>query len=288
MTIPWVDDPDVESAEYESESEGLFGDSDVDADFEGDFDTEDVDAESRASQARRRRARARRVALARRRQSVARARSMARQPARQPATGASPVQRATAATARAVRNLDLETKVQEDTFRSAIAAQNKRMSRGEYAAVAGAAVNQFIESFDAPDNPYARAALRFSPLLLLAPQRKGRGFEGLVKDPRVIGGAAVAALVLFGENRNQFRRAREIRILQPPDVAKGGTTYQMIADVLDGRGANLPGEKITWSATGAATINPDTGLVTTGSAAGSAVITAKSGDLLNHVNLKVV
>ena len=286
MTTPWVDDPDLESAEYESESEGLFGDSDVDSNFESDFDTEDLDAESRASQARRRRARARRVALARRRQATARARGLARQPARQP-TGVPPAQRATAATARAVRTLDLETKVQEDTFRNAIAAQNKRMSRGEYAAVAGAAVNQFIESFDAPDNPYARAALRFSPLLLLAPQRKGRGVEGLIKDPRVIGGAAVAALVFAGENRSKLNKAREIRILQPPDVAKNAT-HQMIADVLDGRGANLPNEKITWEATGAATINADTGVVTAGAAAGLAVITARSGDLRNHANLKVV
>lgn len=286
MTIPWVDDPDVESAEYESEAEGLFGDSDGDADFESDFDTEDIDAESRAAQARRKRARARRVTLARRRQSLARARSMARQPARQPSKGVSPTQRATAATARAVRNLDLETKVQEDTFRSAITAQNKRMSRGEYAAVVGAAVNQFIETFEAPDNVYAKAALRFSPLLLLAPQRRGRGVEGLIKDPRVIGGAAVAALVVIGDQR-KANKAREIRILQPPDLDVDGDPYQMVADVLDGNGVNLPDEKVTWAASGAATVT-EAGLVTPGSTAGPATLTAKSGKLINHVNLNVV
>jgi hypothetical protein len=220
---------------------------------------------------------------------------MARQPARQPSKGVSPTQRATAATARAVRSLDLETKVQEDTFRSAITAQNKRMSRGEYAAVAGAAVNQFIETFEAPDNVYARAALRFSPLLLLAPQRKGRGVEGLIKDPRVIGGAAVAALVVVGDLREKSNKAHDIKIYAPSELRQNSSTT-VVADVVDKDGKPLPKEKVTWTAAPPTVatvteIGPNTAtlaaLDTAATTNTSAVITATCGDIVGRHFLTV-
>jgi hypothetical protein len=167
------------------------------------------------------------------------------------------------------------------------------MSRAEYAAVAGAAVNQFIESFDAPDNPYAKAALRFSPLLLLAPQRKGSGFEGLIKDPRVIGGAAVAALVLLGENRNQFRKAREIKIYPPSPSVKKTETITLIGDVLDARGNRLPDDKVAWKSNDTTLANVDavTGTVTPVSTItttpAKVMIIATSGDILERVELTI-
>jgi hypothetical protein len=271
MTSIWTDDIDSESGGYDdSEADGLFGES--------DFDSEDFDAE--ASNARRRQARARRVALARRRQALGRARSGA-----QLSTTGSAAQRA----ASAVRTLDLETKVQEDTFRNAIAAQNKRLSRGEYAAVAGAAVTQFIDSFDTPENPYAKAALRFSPLLLLSPARKGAGIEGLIKDPRVIGAAAVAGLVIVGERRKQSTKAKDIQILAPSQIAKGAPVT-LWADVVDKDGHPLAAEKVTWesSQTGIASIDPNTGVIDTKtSAGGSTVITATSGNIKRRIFLTV-
>jgi hypothetical protein len=279
MTSIWTDDTDMESAEYDdSEAEGLFGDSDV--------DSEDYDAESRATDARRRRARARRVALARRRQATARARTPAR---RQPsAVGKSPQ----SATAAAVRTLDLETKVQEDTFRNAIAAQNRRASRGEYAAVAGAAVNQFIETFKAPENVYAKAALRFSPLLLLAPQSKGRGVEGLIKDPRVIGGAAVAGLVVAGEFRNRSNEPRDIEILGPKTPLALKQSIKVVAKVLDSHGVALPKQKVTWSSdqtSTAATVAQidDTSATLTANSAGMSMITATCGNVVGYLYVTV-
>jgi len=276
----WLGDTDTEAWESDDSDVGELFDSDG----ESDYDSEDIDAESRASQARRRRAQQRRVALARRRAALAQARSrtLARGAARPPAPTAG-------RTASAIRTLDLETKVQEDTFRTAFAAQSKRMSRAEYAAVAGAAVNQFIESFDAPDNPYAKAALRFSPLLLLAPQRKGVGFEGFIKDPRVIGGAAVAALVLLGENRNQFRKAREIKVFPPSPSLKKTETLTLIADVLDARGNRLPNEKVTWQSADTNLANIDAnGKITPGSTAPTTVmIIATSGEIIERVNVTI-
>ncbi len=268
MTTLWTDDPDVEGAEYD-DSESLW-----DSDSE-DFDSEDTDAEASAADRRRRaRARARRVALARRRQAAARARSVAR---RQPS--AVTPQKATAA---AVRTLDLETKVQEDSFRNALAAQNKRMSRGEYAAVLGAAVNQFIETFQAPDNAYARAALRFSPLLLLAPPSRGRGIDGLIKDPRVIGAAAIAGLVFVGEERNDKKKVHQVNILGLEQV-KVSTAATYAADVFDSKGRNLPAEKVTWAcidATNKSAIDPASGVFKAGADAGSVFITATAGEIV--------
>ena len=253
----WTDDPDIEAAEYdESEADG-FGESDG----ESDLDSE----ESRAERRRRARARAQRVALARRRQAATRARAVAK---RQPSAVSTPsTQRATAS---AARTLDLETKVQEDTFRNAIKAQNKRISRGEYAAVAGAAVNQFIETFEAPDNKIARAALRFSPLLLLAPQSKGRGVDALIKDPRVIGAAAVAGLVLAGEFRTNKNKVHKIDILGPDTIPKTGTTT-FVADVLDGNNKSIPKEKapVTWASTDPNVATIDANGVVTPVAAGA-------------------
>jgi hypothetical protein len=133
----------------------------------------------------------------------------------------------------------------------------------EYSAVAGAAVNQFIETFDAPQDPYARAALRFSPFLLMSPKPKGRGVEGFVKDPRVIGAALVAGIVVLGENRNQSRSARDIRIHAPNFVFRG-QQITLRAEVLDGRGLPLPDERVTWSTSdpSLACIDPHSGLLT--------------------------
>jgi uncharacterized protein YjdB len=186
----------------------------------------------------------------------------------------------------AVRNLDLETKVQEDTFRRAIRVQSRRMSRSEYAAVASAATNQFIESFDAPDNPFFRAALRFAPLLLLAPQRRGSGLEAVITDPRVIGGAAVAAIVFFGENRKRLTVAQSISVTAPANVAVNASD-RFVADVIDGRGAVLS-VPVTWTSSdsGVASINPETGEVT-GVANGVAIITATADGIVRRFRLQV-
>lgn len=275
----WLGETDTEAWESDdSDADGLF-----DTDVESDFDSEAYDSESRTSRARR--ARQRRAALAQRKQALAQARSRALvRGAARPPTTAGPAQRAAAS---AIRTLDLENKVQEDTFRTAFAAQSKRLSRAEYAAVAGAAVNQFIESFKTPDNVYAKAALRFSPLLLLAPQRRGAGFEGLIKDPRVIGGAAVAALVFLGEKQNLFKKARGIKIYPPSPVVKKGTPLQLIADVVDDRGNRLPGETVTWKSENDKVATIDAAGVITGFTLDKVLITATSGDIVERVYVEV-
>lgn len=269
MSTMWLDEAEMEAAEYDdSESGELYDES----------DGEDYGEESRTAAARRRQAQQRRVALARRRQALARARSA---PRARP--GAMPVRPSTAA---AIRNLDLETKVQEDSFRNSISMQNRRMSRSEYAAVAGAATNQFIESFDEPDNPFFRAGLRFAPLLLLTPQKKGTGFGGFVKDPRVIGAAAVAAITFAGESRRKFVARRTINVLSTDTLAKDAED-RFAAEVLDENGRVLS-NAVTWRSddSDVADIDPSTGKVKA-KKPGTAIITASFDGFVRGVRLKV-
>lgn len=272
MSAIGLDDTDMEFAEYDGGESGELWD---------DTDSEDYDAESRSSE-RQRRARQQRIVQARRRQAQASARARAGTRAASP-VGPAPAtpQQAVAA----IRNLDLDTKVQEDNFRRATSTQNKRMSRSEYAAVAGAATTQFIESFHTPDNPYAKAALRFAPLLLLSPQRKGTGLEGFLKDPRVIGGIAVLGITVVGETRNRSAVARQIDVLSASELAQGEQDV-FVADVLDGRGTLLV-SPVSWTSSDPKVASIDSDGRVTAKAAGAVVITAKADGIVRRVRLKV-
>lgn len=267
MTTMGLDDTDMEFDE---------GDSD---ELWDDSDGEDQDAEGRSSRDRRRRAVQQRIARARGRRELARARGGALRPT---APGRATPQQAVTA----IRNLDLDTKVQEDTFRRAITTQSKRMNRSDYAAVASVAINQAIESFDAPDNPYGRSAARFAPLLLLSPQNKRPGFEGFVLDPRVMGGVALLAITVLGENRKRFTLAREISVSSPSELAVGDSD-QLMGDVLDARGKVLK-VPVSWVSS-----NPD--LAKVGSSdglveavkAGNVIITAAADGVVRRVRLKI-
>lgn len=159
------------------------------------------------------------------------------------------------------------------------------MSRSEYAAVASVATNQFIESFDEPDSPFFRAMFRVAPLLLLSPQKRGSGFEAFVKDPRVIGVAAVAAITVAGENTDLFGGSREIRILAPPQLAVNADAT-LIADVVQ-RGRVIS-DKVVWKSDdpGKATIDAASGKVT-GVSAGFVPITASFDGVVTRILLEI-
>lgn len=148
------------------------------------------------------------------------------------------------------------------------------MSRSEYAAVAGLAVNQFVDSFDQPENAYARAALRFAPLLLLSPQKRATGIEGFAYDPRVIGGAAVLGITFLGEQRGKA----VIEVAATSDVATDSSS-QFVAQVLSTRGEVLPGRTVRWESSDPSVAEVSaTGLVT-GKKAGAVFIIASAEGL---------
>ncbi|TDD63829.1 hypothetical protein E1262_29875 [Jiangella aurantiaca] len=241
MSTTWLEGLESEAAEYD---EGELYDSESDLEWDDSETDEGESEESRAS--RRRRAQARQLAVARRQaqvraQALGRARTTAVRPRPMPPPPPPPPARAAAA---AIRAVDLDSRVAHDSLRRELALQRRRMSRSEYAAVAGLAVSQFVESFDQPQNVYARAALRFAPLLLLTPQRRGRGLESFVADPRVIGGAAILGITVLGEQRAKA----SIDVAAPSELA-ANSSLQLNAQVVTPRGEVVSGRTVRWSTT---------------------------------------
>lgn len=233
MTTTLLDDYEAE-ADYDSEAE----------DFEADYDSESEDSEDTRSDAARRQrtARARRIRAAQMRAAQARTRGPSR-----PTT--SPAPTTPRQTVAAIRHLDLEHKVGEDSLRSAIERANRRASRATYATVASVAIDQAFDTFEADleGHDIVRAGLRVAPLLLLSPQRQRPGIEGVLLDPRSMGAAIVAGLVTVGHFRNRGDDVESIDVAQT-DLDSGTTNGQLFAVAVNKKGGDT-GQAVTWAAT---------------------------------------
>ena len=240
MSETWVDAEDYEDigeGAYDSEDigEGIYDSEDI---GEGAYDSEDIGEdfgeESRSARRRRERqrparlARQRQIMLARQRQAQMRRRRRPPLPARRPVGAPRP----TPPAIRAVRSLDLETKVELDSLRRAVEESNRRANRATWAAVASTAVDQGLDSFRTNlTNQYVRAGARFAPLLLLSPKKKKGGVEGFVTDPRFIGGASILGIALL----HNFTSGVHSVVINPrgPVTAPVGTTgTQKVQDTL--------------------------------------------------------
>src|SRR5262249_23583291 len=201
---------DFESEAYdEGEDYGESGD-DTEADY-----AEATSERARQQQAARRRRIAAEVARRQRQRARLRAR-----PSVTVRRGPTPRQAVTA-----IRNVDLEARVREDALRRDMAAHARSAERAGYVTVASVAVNQFFASFPrAITNPLLKAGLNFAPLLLLAPQKHGSGVGALIRDPRVVGGAAVAGLLAVQHVRFPHKLAKGT-IFAPAEMAAGATGF---------------------------------------------------------------
>ena len=205
MSETWVDAED-----YEDIGEGAYDSEDI---GEGAYDSDDIgeDFGEESRSARRGRERQRQIMLARQRQAQMRRTRRPPLPARRPVGAPRPSQPAI----RAIRSLDLETKVELDSLRRAVEESNRRANRANWAAVAGTAVNQGLDSFSTNlTNQYVRAGARFAPLLFLSPAKKRGGAEGFVTDPRVIGGASILGIALL----HNFTSGVHSVLITPPAV----------------------------------------------------------------------
>ena len=164
-----------------------------------------------------------------------------RRPRRPPLPARRPVgaPRPTPPAIKAVRSLDLETKVELDSLRRAVEESNRRANRATLAAVASTAVDQGLDSFRTNlTNQYVRAGARFAPLLLLSPKKKKGGVEGFVTDPRFIGGASILGIALL----HNFTSGVHSVVINPrgPVTAPVGTTgTQKVQDTV-GRDRERP------------------------------------------------
>jgi hypothetical protein len=263
MSETWVDAVDTE--DYEDVGEGTYdsediGESSYDSEDIGEGGYEEFGEESRA--ARRRRERQRQILLERQRQAQLRRSRRPTSPARRPLVPQRPVRPSGPAqrqTITAIRSLDLETKVGQDSLRRAVAESNRRATRATWAAVGGTAVDQGLDSFASKvTNQYLRAGARFAPLLFLAPEKKRGGVEGFVTDPRFIGGAAILGIALLGNFTSRPQEVSSVYIAPigkltapapaaPPAPAGTPVTGQLVAYARDRNGANLsPQPTFTW------------------------------------------
>jgi Big-like domain-containing protein len=241
------------------------------------YDSEAYDAEQ-SSRDRRRRAQA--MAAARRRAAVERGR-------RPPVPPTPPRPATPSAVVNAVKELDLQTQVQEDSLRSMIAGQNRKVDRASLAAVAAALVPEAFRTFGTPDNAFVRVGIQALPLAILPGGTKRSGVAGVLTTPVVYGGIGLLGLGLIGDQRKRGSSVRTIDVLGPTQLAVGKDDV-FVADVFDGSGkpADVPP---TWQSDspGVATVDATTGRVHA-VGAGVAVITATAGDVVRRVRLEVV
>lgn len=271
MTDIWTDQGDLDYVDSD-EGEDLYDGG------------EGFDDESRSGD-RRRRARAARARAARA-QQIAAARYRARERTGN-VTSSTTAPRPTAQKAvAAIKNLDLETKVQEDAFRRTISAQDKRVTGAEVAALVAALTPTTIRVFGI-DNTLAQTALTAAPLAFLRPKSHGTGIEAVVKDVRVLGLVGAATLLVVEHQRGKSSTAQRIDVLGPSQLVEGEEDV-FLADVLDGRGKPAK-TAVTWSSDnpGVATIDPASGRVRAG-IPGVAVISAKADDVVTRRRLSVL
>jgi hypothetical protein len=250
----WTEDmesEDIGDAVWESEDFG-----------EGDGEGSDDSEASRWETDRR--ARARRLAAARRRAY------------RYPPAGRTTVVRPVSPrdTVTAIRELDLQTKVGNDSLRAMLERANRRARRANYVVPASLAVDQVIDTFgdDLADHAFVRAGLRSLPLLLLSPERTKRGFEGFILDPRVLGFAGVVAIVGAGQFRSRGVGVTRIEILN--NAVTGSGTLRGIATDKNGRDL---GETLTFRSMDAGILDVRPDGTFTVNAKGRAFVTATAG-----------
>lgn len=264
MTLP-IDDYESE-ADYDSEAE------DYEADYEANDDGDGEDARSDAI-------RRRRVARARRLQNQ---RRMSQVRAQTPATVATrPAPPTARQTVTAIRNLDLETKVGQDSLRAKIERANRRAARANYATVASVAIAQALDTFesDLASHNIVRAGLRAAPLLALSQERRRPGARGVLLDHRLLGGAAVASILAIDHFRNHRDRVHDIEIdTRAIDSSIGNGV--LLAVAVDKNG-NDTGVDVTWSPTNDGTFDlskDGTFNVRQVASATSVKVTATAGD----------
>jgi hypothetical protein len=280
--LDWLETDDFDT--YGESLDDDYGDSlyegeDLDAELYG----EDDSAESRASKRRAKAARARRVAaLARRRKQAQQARSRMNTRGRAPAGGrrpsASPPEgREIEKAQQGIEKVELESQVQGDLFSRALNVHQRRLGRSEQAFAISKVLDELkLRMPDLIQDDAIRTAVGLAPLLVLAPERKGKGVESLIADPRVWSSLLIAGIAIFARNRPQSQVVK--MATGQINIPSETNEFLLTASVVDRNGLNiLPQPKISWesSAKDVATVD-DTGLVKRATKAGVTFITASA------------
>jgi Bacterial Ig-like domain (group 2) len=187
----------------------------------------------------------------------------------------------------AVKELGLQTQVQQDTLRDVIAAQNKKIERSNLVTVGALLIPEAFRTFGEPDNALVRAGILAAPLLL-APRGQSRsGLDGVIRHPAFYGGAGLLALAFIGDQRKRNSSVQAINVLGPAQLTANKDDV-FIADVLDARGKQSTITP-TWQSDNPAVAEIDaaTGRVRA-RAPGVAIISASAGDVVRRIRLEIV
>jgi hypothetical protein len=188
-----------------------------------------------------------------------------------------------------IRSLDLDTKVALDSLRSRLNRANRLAYRNAWAAEASVAASQVLDSFEdglAPHD-WARAIIRSAPTVLLAPgEQRKRGLEGVLFDPRVGGGALIAAIWAFGHFRNASKGVRDIRIANPSPLT-AGDTGTLSGIPVDGKGQEIQGITVTWASSNSDVLSVDASGSYTANDTGSVTVTASADKVSIPIAVRV-
>jgi hypothetical protein len=181
-----------------------------------------------------------------------------------------------------IEKVDLENKVQADVFSRALKSQRDRISGNEYALATTSVMDELKKTFP---NIFDNELGRFFPLaslLLLRPEKKGSGFDALIRDPRFLAPALILGLKLYKDYRG---REQDYKIFPGTVKLASATKETKKFYVLDKKG-NLIISNVVWSSSDNtnAPVDPATGQVTA-TAKTDALITATVD--INGVTSKV-
>jgi hypothetical protein len=161
-----------------------------------------------------------------------------------------------------VISLGLDTEASLSRIRRDLDAADRMAYRNAVAAEASAASALAVVTWgDTLANyAWARALLIGAPTFLLAPRRKRvPGFEGIISDPRVFGGLALALIWGVGHWTNESRAsslAHSIQLTGPSELP-AGNSIPVSVEVLDGRNNPVANVSVTYNSSNeaAATVN---------------------------------
>jgi hypothetical protein len=209
---------------------------------------------------------------------------------RTPATGPAPGQ-----VIRAVRSLDLETKVAQDSLRRALEEANRRAARATWATVASTAASQVFDSFekDLGNHPMVRAGIRGAPLLLLAPEKQRRGFEGFIYDPRVIGSLVLGGIFVAGRFRSSAQGVDHIDIADPGTLFpfklfKGEKNRKLTAIARERNNNVVQNVVFTWSSSDDAILQVASDGTFNAQSLGSVTVTVTGDGRTNQASITVL
>lgn len=254
MSEAWAEA--LESEAYEGTGEAAYetestGEAAYETESTGEGAYEGLGEDARSD----RRARQRQIMLARQqRQAQLRRRPPAPPPPQRVVRAPCPEPAITAT----IRNLDLETKVAQDSLRRALKRANDRAERANLATIASTAASQIFDSFpnDLAGHEFVRAGIRGAPLLLLSSSKERSGFERYALDPKVIGVAVIAVIVGAGKFRSTSTGVHTINIVDPGPIHVRDYGV-LLGTAVDRNNREVQGITITWHSSNAAILNVD-------------------------------